>query len=209
MYTLFFSESGGESVSSKIFPLFPASKKQIPRRVHMEEPLAIYHLATHLRNFLKNTHKKKQPLILCIGTDRATGDSLGPLTGWQLKTLLTHQQATIIGTIDSPVHAGNLKTIYASLTSQLTTHPLIAIDACLGHFTNVGTLVFHNQPLKPGSALNKHLPPVGDVGITGVVNIGGLMERQIIQNTRLNTVLKMSRIIAYSILIALNTQSLP
>ena len=194
-------------MSSKFFRFFRLVKTNT-RRVHMEEPLAIYHLATHLRNFLK-TPTKKQPLILCIGTDRATGDSLGPLTGWQLKTLLTHQQATIIGTIDSPIHAGNLKTIYASLTSQLTTHPLIAIDACLGHFTNVGTLVFHNQPLKPGSALNKHLPPVGDVGITGVVNIGGLMERQIIQNTRLNTVLKMSHIIAYSILIALNTQSLP
>ncbi len=47
----------------------------------MEEPLAIYHLATHLRNFLKKHPQKKQPLILCIGTDRATGDSLGPLTG--------------------------------------------------------------------------------------------------------------------------------
>lgn len=170
----------------------------------MNEPLAIYHLATHLQNFLQTTPKKKQPLILCIGTDRATGDSLGPLTGWQLQNLIKQDRAKIWGTIDFPVHAGNLHEIHTTLQPQLTAHPLIAIDACLGHFSNVGTIVFQKGPLKPGTALKKTLPAVGDVGITGIVNLGGLLERQIIQNTRLSIVLKMSRIIAYSLFLALN-----
>ncbi|HHY05460.1 MAG TPA: spore protease YyaC [Clostridia bacterium] len=191
-------------MANKIFPLFSAPPQKIPTRVHMNEPLAIYHLSTHLQNFLKTTPKKKQPLILCIGTDRATGDSLGPLTGWQLQTLLRGTKAEVLGTIDSPVHAGNLQEIHTALSPQLSLHPLIAIDACLGRFSNVGTIVFQNKPLKPGTALKKSLPAVGDVGITGVVNIGGLMERQVIQNTRLSIVLKMSRIIAYSIFLALN-----
>ncbi|MGI6587986.1 MAG: spore protease YyaC [Peptococcia bacterium] len=172
----------------------------------MNEPLALFHLSTHLQNFLKTTPKTKQPLILCIGTDRATGDSLGPLTGWQLQTLLRGTKAEVLGTIDTPVHAGNLKEIYATLTPKLSTHPLIAIDACLGHFSNVGTIVFQNSPLQPGTAVKKSLPEVGDVGITGTVNVGGLMEMQIIQNTRLSIVLKMSRIIAHSIFLALNNR---
>lgn len=192
------------ALANKISPLFSLPQKKIPTRVHMNEPLAIYHLSTHLQNFLKTTPKKKQPLILCIGTDRATGDSLGPLTGWQLQALLGESKAKILGTIDSPVHAANLQEIYTALSPQLSLHPLIAIDACLGHFSNVGTLVFQNKPLQPGTALKKSLPAVGDVGITGIVNVGGLMEKQVIQNTRLSIVLKMSRLIAYSIFLALN-----
>ena len=48
------------------------------------------------------------PVYLCIGSDRVTGDSLGPLVG----TLLLKVQPTlpVIGTLTDPVHALNLNT---------------------------------------------------------------------------------------------------
>ena len=38
---------------------------------------------------------------------------------------------------------------------------------------------------KPGAGVNKDLPPVGDLYITGVVNVGGFMDYLVLQNTRL------------------------
>jgi len=68
----------------------------------------------------------------------------------------------------------------------------------------MSALLFSKTSLSSRHSTEKPLPAVGDVGITGIVNVGGLMERQVIQNTRLSIVLKMSRIIAYSIFLALN-----
>ena len=52
-------------------------------------------------------HKKKL-VFLCIGTDRSTGDSLGPLIGYKLKQ--ERRRGTLVfGTLDRPVHAMNLE----------------------------------------------------------------------------------------------------
>mgnify|MGYP000231911284 FL=1 len=48
-------------------------------------------------------------VFLCIGTDRSTGDSLGPLIGYQLKEKRLERVA-ILGTLERPVHAMNLAT---------------------------------------------------------------------------------------------------
>ena len=45
--------------------------------------------------------------VLCVGTDRSTGDALGPITG----TLLAETGSDVMdvwGTLDDPVHAVNL-----------------------------------------------------------------------------------------------------
>lgn len=168
-------------------------------------------LARQLEDFLLDTAKRKPPIICCIGTDRATGDSLGPLTGWRLQSLLQGLSATnsyrneieVWGTVEHPVHAANLRETLAVLAPKIKERPLIAIDACLGHYSNIGTIVFQHGPLKPGTAVKKQLPEVGDAGITGIVNVGGFKELQILQNTRLHIVLKMSQIIAHSIFLAL------
>lgn len=169
----------------------------------MDDSLAVMQLSEQLKTFLQYTPKRKHPLIVCIGTDRATGDSLGPLTGLKLQTLLKGFDAEVFGTIDHPVHAGNLTETLLTLTKRNNEHPIIAVDACLGYFTNVGTIVFHYGPLKPGTAVKKSLPEIGDAGITGIVNVGGFMEFQVLQNTRLSIVLKMSQLIANSIFLAL------
>ncbi|MNR60409.1 hypothetical protein D3C85_1818810 [compost metagenome] len=51
--------------------------------------------------------------------------------------------------------------------------------------------------------MNKDLPPVGDIHMTGIVNVGGFMEYFVLQNTRLQLVIRMSEIIAQSLFTAI------
>lgn len=56
--------------------------------------------------------------------------------------------------------------------------------------------------LHPGAAVHKNLPKVGDIHITGIVNVGGSMEFYVLQNTRLHLVMSMADSIAQSIYLA-------
>lgn len=133
-------------------------------------------------------------IILCIGTDRSTGDALGPLTGSKLSALVSYPH--IFGTLDKPVHATNLSDTLLSIQDCFINPFVIAIDACLGRVDNIGCVTLGRGPLKPGAAVNKDLPLVGDAYITGTVNVGGFMEHLVLQSTRLSLVIKMADTIA-------------
>ncbi|SDK22850.1 spore protease YyaC [Sediminibacillus albus] len=137
-------------------------------------------------------------VVVCIGTDRSTGDSLGPLTGTLLNEKVNHM-ISVYGTLADPIHAVNLE---EKLQMIETKHPgafIIAIDACLGRIDSIGSIILSPGPLKPGAALKKPLPDVGDIHLTGVVNISGYMEFLVLQNTRLNIVMQMARRITESL----------
>ena len=55
----------------------------------------------------KERKNKRGIVFLCIGTDRSTGDSLGPLIGYKLNQMKI-SKATVFGTLERPVHAMNL-----------------------------------------------------------------------------------------------------
>lgn len=137
-------------------------------------------------------------VILCIGTDRATGDSLGPLVGYKLMDLnLNH--VTVFGTLESPVHAKNLNEIIHLIQLYHAHALVIAIDASLGTLKNVGSITLGEGSIKPGAGVQKDLPEIGDLHITGIVNFSSLMNMAILQNTRLDTVMKMADVIASGI----------
>lgn len=50
--------------------------------------------------------------------------------------------------------------------------------------------------------MNKELPEVGEIHLTGIVNVSGFMEFFVLQNTRLNLVMKMAKTIAEAIVLA-------
>lgn len=134
-------------------------------------------------------------VAVCIGTDRSTGDALGPLTGTFFSEMKP-KHITIYGTLHEPVHAMNLENYIKLINNNHKNPYIIAIDACLGKNNSIGNLITGNGPIKPGAALNKPLPPIGDLYITGVVNVSGFMEQVILQNTRLSVVTDMSKQIA-------------
>ncbi len=141
-----------------------------------------------------NRDLSREIVYLCIGTDRATGDCLGPLVGTRLKALAA--SANVYGTLEQPVHATNLDESLSKIALEYNNPLLIAIDACLGNADRIGYINVGRGSLKPGTALRKVLPEVGDFYISAVVNVGGFLEHMVLQNTRLHTVYRMADIIA-------------
>ncbi|MBE6023045.1 MAG: spore protease YyaC [Cellulosilyticum sp.] len=137
-------------------------------------------------------------VIVCIGTDRATGDSLGPLVGYKLQEL-PYDKVTLYGTLDKPVHAKNLDDTLAHILKHHPHALIMAIDACLGAVENIGCLTLGEGSIKPGAGVKKELPPVGHLHITGIVNFSSLMNMMILQNTRLSLVMKMADTISSGI----------
>ncbi len=145
----------------------------------------------------------KNIIFLCIGTDRSTGDSLGPMIGYKLSDM-SYENISVYGTLDNPVHAKNL-TVKISEIKRLYENPfIVAIDACLGREENVGHINISNGPIYPGAGVNKNLVPIGNMNITGVVNTCGYMEYFVLQNTRLSLVMKMADIITKGILLSID-----
>lgn len=171
-----------------------------PDRVHAEDPGARQLLSLGLLRFLVDCGytPDREVVVLCIGTDRSTGDALGPLTGSKLTTRAGRPFA-VYGTLDQPVHAANLSENMERILRAHENPFIIAIDACLGKTDHVGCISVKSGPLRPGTGVNKNLPPVGQVHVIGVVNVGGFMEYLVLQNTRLALVMKMAEIIADSL----------
>ncbi|MEG0051053.1 MAG: spore protease YyaC [Terrisporobacter sp.] len=137
----------------------------------------------------------KDIVILCIGTDRSTGDSLGPIVGDKLK-FLVRDRVFIYGDLEHPVNAKNISDTYNFIINKHINSFIIAIDASLGSLQHVGNVIIESKPLSPGLALNKNLPRVGNLSITGVVNISGSLEFIVLQNTRLYIVMKLAEVIS-------------
>lgn len=165
-------------------------------------------IRNYLLNELQPILNDNRPIIfVCIGSDRSTGDSLGPLVGHKLQFLSRHN-IHVYGTLENPVHAKNIVSSLDNINSIFINPYIIAVDSCLGSINNIGKIFIQKKPLIPGLALNKNLPPVGEMSITGIVNISSGFDFLVLQNTRLHVVMKLadsiSRGIYYFILSSLN-----
>lgn len=174
--------------------------KSIPseQKFNVHHPATMHDIAAAIHSMTQQAvQNNREVIVLCIGTDRSTGDALGPLTGTKLKSL--NQYPHIFGTLDDPVHATNLSNMLRYLEVSYSNPFVIAVDACLGKLESVGCVSLGYGSVKPGAAVNKELPPVGDAFITGIVNVGGFMEHMVLQSTRLNLVVKMADAIAHGL----------
>ena len=70
--------------------------------------ISSYKMGLDLSSLINAKMKRdNQLIILCIGSDRSTGDSLGPLVGYRLDALSSFK-GHVYGTLKNPVHAVNL-----------------------------------------------------------------------------------------------------
>ena len=145
----------------------------------------LLHMISTERNYL-------QPLVfLCIGSDRATGDCLGPIIGHKLQQ---HHfpSVAIYGTLEKPVHAKNLREVLEEINETYENPFIIAVDASLGKPAHIGYFTLSQGSLKPGAGVGKDLPDVGNIFITGIVNLSGFLEHSLLQTTRLHTVMSLA-----------------
>ena len=153
-----------------------------------------YHLSEMIRQ-VKIETGKTSVLFLCIGSDRSTGDSLGPLTGYLLKNekfFSGNTDMVVIGTLTLPVHAVNLEPVLQVIEQDFSEYVIVAIDASIGSRDSVGCITLSEGGLKPGCGVNKNLRRVGDIAITGIVSWGSRLEPVLLQNIRLGMVMNMA-----------------
>lgn len=155
-----------------------------------------YHLSRLLR---ENNAHLRDIVVVCIGSDRATGDCLGPLVGDMLTK--TNNSFYVYGTLKHPVHACNLLSTLKHIRQTYNNPLIIAIDASLGKSNHVGYVSVFKGSIKPGIGVGKKLPLVGDISITGIVNESGSCSNLIIQSTSLGLVMNLADFISQGVLL--------
>ena len=151
---------------------------------------------------------KEGVIFLCIGTDRSTGDSLGPLIGHKLKerqdpgrNARKRGGPLVYGTLERPVHAMNLE--------QYRNFVVVAVDASVGNLEHVGYVTLGKGSLKPGLGVSKDLCEVGDIFITGIVGSCTSFDPVMLQSVRLSIVMRMADCICDSICLVENFWDFP
>jgi putative sporulation protein YyaC len=154
----------------------------------------------------KNQGLFNETVIMCVGTDRVTGDSLGPLTGYKLCSLLPVSDTYLYGTLERPVHALNMDGFVDKIYRTHSAPLLVVVDASLGLPQHIGRLSLRHGGVVPGAGVGKRMPAIGDISVTGVVNVYGNSDHEyaVLQNTRLNTVMKMAEVISCGIISGIN-----
>ena len=142
---------------------------------------------------------EKMPVIVCIGSDLAIGDSLGPITGSMLKFKTQGLNVFLYGTLAAPVTAKEIKYMRTFLKETHKGCPIIAIDAAVGSEGDIGLIKVNNSPMMPGAGANKQLGSLGDISIMGVVAEKSIANYGLLNTTRLNLVYTMSEIISEGI----------
>ena len=139
---------------------------------------------------------EKPPVVVCIGSDLAIGDSLGPITGSMLKYKTQGLKVFIYGTLAAPVTAKEIKYLRAFLKETHKGSQVIAIDAAVGVEGDIGLVKLSDSPLFPGAGSNKKLGAVGDISIMGIVAEKSVANYGLLNTTRLNLVYTMSEIVS-------------
>ena len=140
--------------------------------------------------FFEYDARSSDVVIVCIGSDRATGDCLGPLVGDKLTK--GSCPFYVYGTLAQPVHAMNLPETINTIRKSHNNPLIIAIDASLGTSKHVGYVTLGKGSLQPGIGVDKDLPQVGDIFITGIVNASGMINHMLLQTTRLHVVMHLA-----------------
>jgi len=149
-------------------------------------------------NELKSHINSRDCVFVCIGSDKVTGDCLGPLTGHLLKNIY-NINAYVYGTLDAPINALNFNAAGKFIQKKHSNSKIITIDACLGAAADIGKIRVLNRPIAAGSAFSKNLRQIGDASILAIVNSGTKDDNLSLFSTPLRLVYKLACLIALSI----------
>ncbi len=181
IYNKLSSDGVAMSADKLLFALEKTKKEGAGMRSHTNSP---------------EKYGQKPPVIVCIGSDLAIGDSLGPITGSMLKFKTQGLGVFIYGTLSAPITAKEIKYMRTFLEETHKDSQVIAIDAAVGNEGDIGLVKLSDTPLLPGAGANKRLGAIGDLSIMGVVSEKSVANYGLLNTTRLNLVYTMSEIIS-------------
>lgn len=168
--------------------------------VRHEDPAAVATLSLAVERELDALGASRRPVVFaCIGTDRSTGDALGPLVGQRLLRLGFPEEA-VVGTLAEPLHALNLAERVRPVIGRRDRPLVVAVDAALGASGGIGTVTLRRGGLLPGQGVGKDLPPIGELSVTATVNVQvGALDVQVLQSTRLFLVQELAETIGVAL----------
>ncbi len=143
-------------------------------------------------------------VFLCVGTDRITGDTFGPIVGYKLQELFKGiKNINVIGDLDHVVSDENIQKVMDEICQTYSNPFIIAIDSALSCQTeNVGKIIVTEGGSYLGKGIGKERYCIGDMSIKGVVARDLKNPRQnltILQNIHLGFVMKMADTVANGI----------
>lgn len=152
-------------------------------------PALSYNLIQEIKN-----HITKDTVIVCIGTDKCIGDSLGPLVG----SILTENffPLPVYGTLSSPIHALNINERLDEIYANHPNASIIGVDACLGDEEDIGAIRIRDYAIHPGKGVGKELPEVGIASVIGIVDSSDNSEFFFSRSIRLSFIMNMAKIIS-------------
>jgi putative sporulation protein YyaC len=139
----------------------------------------------------------KRFVALCIGSNRISGDSLGPFVGTLLDQVYP-EHLTVMGSLCSPLDAQSIANILPGTTFPKDAF-VIAIDSVLGKRENLHSIVVRQGPLVLGRGLGNKLPSIGDCSVMGVVVEQGKMAEYELVYADLHLVYSMAVKVAWAI----------
>lgn len=151
-------------------------------------------LSSSIAEFLGND--TLPPVILCIGTDKVTGDALGPMVG-DFLTERFNVPCFVYGTFSYPVTALNLSAALGFIKSRHESQKLIAVDSSMGSTEQIGSVKLTYGGIRPGAASGKALPVTGDLSVTATV--AALDKPNALESVRLGLVKRLAENIAFAL----------
>ncbi len=138
------------------------------------------------------------PVVLCVGCDRVTGDSLAPIVG-ELLTRKYNLPAYVYGNMDYNVTAQNLHDTIGKVKSWHPHSPVIVVDAILGEADEIGLIKAYEGGCFPAGAYNKFTSKIGNYCVLGVVESKGVSRLTFLASVRLKIVTRLAQKIAKSV----------
>lgn len=152
---------------------------------------------------LKQYKNSYEIVFLCVGTDRITGDCLGPIVGTKLTKFLKNSNLSYIDVYGNLEENLSYQNIEKKLEKINTNACIVVIDAALSKKENIGKIFVTSKKTILGKGLNKTKIELGDISIKVVVEKDSKIPNhnfKILQNTSLNKVINLSEIVSDGII---------
>ena len=105
---------------------------------------------------LKDLRDDREPFFVCIGYPEHPYDSVAPRVG----TMLKKAGYKVLGTMESPLHALNIKDSELFINKYMSSFHVIALDAVITPSDYLYRI--KKEPCKPGAGVKKALPKIGE-----------------------------------------------
>lgn len=116
---------------------------------------------------MKHFNLRQKPVILCVGTQKVSGDMLGPMVG----SILTEKyniNSYVYGTLNNPVNGLNIEEYISFIKKIHSKSLIITVDAAMGLKNEVGLVKLKKDGIVAGAAFGRKKKTIG-IGLVGVV----------------------------------------